>query len=148
MQRRLPWYGHPVLDDCWDYRSRWKPTPYGYIRVRGLREDKRMRALHVITWESIHGPVPEGLELDHLCRLRWCANPNHLEPVTRRENVRRGLSGVLRVPETRCKRDHDLSNAYVTPAGRRQCRECQRARNREYMKTYRKPIQKELATAV
>jgi HNH endonuclease len=48
--------------------------------------------VHKILYEQKFGPVPKGLELDHLCRVRCCVNPDHLETVTRRENIRRGIS--------------------------------------------------------
>lgn len=123
-------------DLCWDYRARWVPDTGGYIRVRGRRADKRMRALHIIVWESLRGSVPAGFELDHLCRHRWCVNPGHLEVVTRATNVQRGLKGDLRLNE--CKEGHSLIGAYVTPIGRRQCLECQRRRNRDYARRQRK----------
>lgn len=47
------------------------------------------RLAHKVQWETVHGPVPDGLELDHLCRQRDCVNPAHLEPVTHAENMRR-----------------------------------------------------------
>lgn len=50
------------------------------------------RLAHRVIWERERGPVPAGLELDHLCRNRWCVNPDHLEPVTHKENMRRGYA--------------------------------------------------------
>lgn len=58
-----------------------KPEKNGYVRVH---QWGKQRYAHVLMWEAEHGPVPEGLELDHLCRNRWCISPSHLEPVTRR----------------------------------------------------------------
>jgi hypothetical protein len=100
--------------------------------------------LHVLVWQAKNGEVPEGLELDHLCRNRACCNPSHLEPVTGSENVRRGLSGVLRPDE--CKRGHSLIGApEYGPSHKRQCVECQRVRNREYAR--RKRAQAKLVAA-
>src|SRR5206468_154186 len=59
---------------------------YGRITV-GLGADKRPTRVHIVAFEHIRGAVPGGMVLDHLCRNRRCCNPDHLEPVTRRENV-------------------------------------------------------------
>jgi len=83
-------------------------------------------------YESVKGPIPPGFEPDHLCRNRRCINPAHLEPVTRRENLRRGI-GEHRPGKTHCKRGHKFTvkNTYVTKAGFRNCRECHRLNERE-----------------
>lgn len=67
-------------------------TRLGYVRVWQGRSRK---LAHVIAWEQAHGPVPLGMELDHLCRNRWCRNPDHLEPVTHRVNSQRASNRKL-----------------------------------------------------
>lgn len=81
-------------------------------------------------YEAFVGPIPDGLQLDHLCRNRGCINPGHLEPVTNRENARRGLHGILL---ERCPHGHpyDDENTVVNSAGGRECRACIRERSAE-----------------
>lgn len=88
---------------------------------------------HRFAYEMHVGPIPDGLDIDHLCRVRHCVNPSHLEPVTRRENVIRGLPfSAIRGDTTRCFRDHELSgdNLLVWNDGRRRCRTCEVDRRR------------------
>ena len=82
--------------------------------------------LHREVYELLVDTIPEGLVLDHLCRVRNCLNPEHLEPVTRRENTQRGE----RAQKKTCKRGHPLNEAYVTRDGHRSCRACNRMRSR------------------
>lgn len=82
---------------------------------------------HRVAYEEIMGPVPEGLELDHLCRTRSCVNPSHLEPVTHRENMNRGDVATRR--KTHCPKGHpyDEENTGIYN-GYRNCRACARLR--------------------
>lgn len=87
---------------------------------------------HRVTYTELVGPIPEGLDLDHLCRNRACCNPEHLEPVERVENVRRGLRGPgYGALITHCKRGHEFAPwnlARSRGEGFRICRSCHRAR--------------------
>ena len=69
---------------CWPWLAAIQ-SGYGYIRQNG-----RPRLAHRVAYEHLVGPIPEGLDIDHLCRNRRCCNPLHMEPVTRSENVKRG----------------------------------------------------------
>jgi HNH endonuclease len=87
------------------------------------------------------GPIPEGCELDHLCREKVCVFPEHLEPVSGRENSRRSRSpAALNARKTHCLRGHLLSgsNLYVFPGGKRQCRICAQASKKAWMATRRR----------
>ncbi|MEV4271931.1 HNH endonuclease signature motif containing protein [Micromonospora aurantiaca (nom. illeg.)] len=88
-----------------------------------------IRPAHRIAYEMKRGPVPDGLELDHLCRNRRCVRPAHLEPVTRRTNLLRGETIPARLAErTHCRHGHEFTpeNTYQW-RGSRFCRTCRAA---------------------
>lgn len=107
---------------------------YGIIWWAG-----RMRPAHVVSYELTHGPVPEGLELDHLCRVRCCIKAGHLEAVTHRVNMLRSPTDTLRVrghaqiAKTVCPAGHLYAghNLYISPIGHRRCKECHRLRQQK-----------------
>ncbi len=84
---------------------------------------------HRWAFEQFKGPIADGLQIDHLCRVRHCVNPDHLEAVSQRANILRGeATSAQRARQTHCKRGHrfDLANTYIRPAGHRNCRACRR----------------------
>lgn len=106
---------------------------YGEIRVDG-----RKQKVHRVMYEMFEGPIPDGLQLDHVkalgCTHRNCANVAHLEPVTPAENTRRSDSpSAINATKTHCPAGHpyDEQNTYYGKTGRRQCRACGRDRIRE-----------------
>ncbi len=103
---------------------------YGSFMVNG----KTVRA-HRYSYEQKFGLIPKGLELDHKCRVLCCVNPDHVEPVTHQENVRRGNSGKHFRDKMHCPGGppYSGSNLYNRPDGGRDCKVCQRRRNREYI---------------
>jgi hypothetical protein len=107
-----------------------KPNSDGYIRVT-VQNRKVMTHRYALMIMGID--IPNGYEVDHLCRNRWCCNTQHLEVVTHLENMKRG-HGVDRAnaQKTHCKFGHEFSagNIYFTPKGSRQCKECRRIRDR------------------
>lgn len=108
---------------------------YGQIRV-GSRADgtRRLAYAHVVAYEHFVGPVPEGLELDHTCRVRNCVAPRHLEAVTHRENMGRSpiSPGAHNAAKAACKRGHpfDEANTRIRSDASRACRTCERERAR------------------
>lgn len=112
-------------ESCWHWRG--SKTRKGYGNFFG--PDRKVVRAHRYSYELAKGPIPEGLELDHLCRNRACVRPDHLDPVTHVENVRRGES-VGPKPDrylSSCKYGHvfDDANTYIHPrTGRRWCRAC------------------------
>ncbi len=85
---------------------------------------------HRWAYEDRFGKVPTGLQLDHLCRIRRCVRPDHLEPVTAKENIRRGETGLKGKSKTHCPRQHEYNsgNTYIGLRGGRKCRTCRRTR--------------------
>lgn len=109
---------------CWLWTGTRQMTGYGRFPI-----GRGSVPAHRFAYEQLACPVPDGLELDHLCRVRNCVNPAHLEPVTRAENNRRRWATY-----THCKNGHDLTdpaNLYFVK-GRRVCKACQRARSAAY----------------
>lgn len=113
----------PKLDDagCWEWTGHITPDGYGRYSL----PDKLGNILaHRWAYELFIGPIPDGLTLDHLCRVKTCVNPYHLEPVSARVNVQRAQSNF-------CKRGHSLQDSYKWH-GTRNCRPCHNIRNQAY----------------
>lgn len=122
---------------CWEWTATRSTKGYGMIGQGAPRST--LISAHRVAFELYVGPVPDGLQLDHLCRVRHCVNPAHLEPVSPRENTRRGLGvGGINAAKTHCSRGHEYSeaNTYLWPSGnRRGCRICIRMHeNKRYGK--------------
>lgn len=90
---------------CWLWTAGVSASGYAMLSGSGTTS----KQAHRFAYELLVGPIPDGLDLDHLCRVRRCVNPGHVEPVTRAENIRRGArADVLRGVRTTCLHGHAL----------------------------------------
>lgn len=109
---------------CWPWKGSQRRGGYGRVRIAG-----RDFAAHRVAYEMEIGAIPEGLELDHLCRNRLCVRPSHLEPVTGQVNTLRGETlAAENAAKQRCIHGHEFTpeNTYWRGTGHRTCRTCQR----------------------
>jgi hypothetical protein len=119
-------------ETCWNWSGSVNRGGYGVVTVGG-RSGKKLYA-HRIAYELYLGPIPHGLDIDHLCRNRRCANPSHLEAVTRRINIVRGIGpkilGSLNANKTHCSNGHPFNekNTVHRIDGGRRCRACDQSR--------------------
>lgn len=109
-------YMPPCEDDCWTWTA---GTTKGYGVIY---KDGRKTLAHRVSLELAGVVIPEGLDVDHLCRNPPCVNPAHLEPVTHQVNMQRGHEGM----KTHCPHGHEYAgiNLWVTKKGHRKCRAC------------------------
>lgn len=115
---------------CWIWQWVLSDVGYGTKRING-----RTVLAHRWMYQQANGPIPTGLTIDHLCRNRACVNPAHMEPVTHKVNVLRGMSpNAINARKTHCLRGHEftLANTYIPPGRqRRQCRACAAERDKK-----------------
>ncbi len=113
------WNGTP----CWLWTGAPNNGGYGSCRWEG-----KLVGTHRLAYEVLVGPISYAMEPDHLCRVRLCVNPEHMEPVTRAENIRRGYAQKAPPPlKSHCLRGHPFTEANTRLYGRRRyCRECGR----------------------
>lgn len=97
----------------------------------------RSRPAHRVAYEALVGDIPDGNQIDHLCKVRRCVNPLHLEPVTQRENILRSDAfSAVNARKTHCIHGHPLSgfNLITDSNGWRKCRKCRNvSRQRQYL---------------
>lgn len=117
---------------CWVWTA--SKTNQGYAQVN--RQGKTSTA-HRVVYELLVSKIPEGLQLDHICRVRHCVCPSHLEPVTQCENILRGVGvAAVNAAKTHCAHGHELSTDNLVPfdwikLGKRICLICSRACDRK-----------------
>lgn len=122
-------------DGCWQWSGSKTKGGYANLKVGG-----KTLVAHRLSFEHFVGPIPEDKQLDHLCRNRACVNPEHLQAVSSRVNVLRGIgTGARYARRTSCSHGHPFTeeNTYVRPDGGRKCRICKRSQNREYKQRLR-----------
>lgn len=118
------------MSNCWVWAGRRNDKGYGIIK-----KGEKITLAHRLVYTTLVGPIPPGLTLDHLCRVRECVNPAHLEPVTLSENCRRGESPMARhARKTSCVNGHPFNEENTCRSQdsrgrwRRACRVCDRVR--------------------
>ena len=113
---------------CWMWTGNVACHGYGHFKVKG-----KQKKAHRVAYELFKGKIGKGLDIDHLCSERSCVNPDHLEAVTAKENVRRTVERGhhKQASQTHCIRGHPLSgdNLYTYPSGTRMCRICHREKS-------------------
>lgn len=134
--RFLNFISYDRINGCWLWTGN-KRNGYGMFRYLG-----RMVSAHRFSFELIKIKIPPRLELDHLCRVTNCVNPDHLEPVTQYVNNMRSDSPAGRnARAVNCPQGHVfVEHGYVNSNGRRECRLCKREYSREFMRQKRAGI--------
>ena len=113
-------------ESCWLWTRATSKHGYGAFML-----DHKKTYVHRLAYEMLVRPIPKGLTIDHLCRVRNCVNPAHMEVVTQGENASRQIHANSK--KTNCPSNHPYlgDNLYVSKTGGRNCRECHRIRNRK-----------------
>lgn len=124
---KLPWWERYEVQPsgCWNWTHSCYRNGYAKMAIKA-----KAYLAHRKFYEHYVGPIPDGLQIDHLCRNRKCVNPKHLEPVTQQENINRGVAvPVINRAKTHCFRGHPFTSEntyhYTSPHGpARQCLQC------------------------
>lgn len=127
------WSKVDKTDTCWNWKGTKNPDGYGLFRV-----DKIKVGSHRFSYELHKGKISKGFVIDHLCRNRSCVNPDHLEVVSNKENILRGISqSATNAKKTHCKHGHILSGDnliiyFYKGKKHRYCKICSREKVRRY----------------
>lgn len=130
------YWAHIEQDEngCWRWQGSLKSNGYASFYAGGGRGTNKTYA-HRFAYELLIGPIPDGLDIDHLCRVRDCSNPGHLEAVTHRENMLRGDTFAAKhARKTHCHQGHpfdEVNTYWFLDGSGRGCRTCRNARSRK-----------------
>lgn len=115
--------------ECWLWTATINASGYGSVGI-----GQQTFLAHRVSYEWERGPIPGGMEVDHLCSVRACVRPDHLEVVTQAQNKRRAADRI-----THCKRGHPFTpeNIYTSPAGYRTCRTCKAMKMSEWYRAHK-----------
>lgn len=121
------WYKVDKTGNCWEWIACTNNDGYGRFRLNG-----KPQLTHCLSYEDKFGKIPKGLELNHICRNRHCVNPDHLEAITHKENIQKGISANRN--KTHCPQGHEYTekNTYIHPSMKRMCRTCRQILARKY----------------
>jgi len=118
----VAWKPEPqTVDGCWLWAG--GKTAAGYGQHRRVY-------VHRASFEAYVGPIPNGYQVDHLCRVRACYNPAHLDAVSEAENVRRQPNVIAQLARTHCPWGHAYDESMRRSTGKRHCRACNREKER------------------
>jgi len=137
------WEKVEKTNDCWLWTASKNKGGYGKYGI-----SRGMYQAHRVSWTIHNGDIPSDLVIDHLCRVRHCVNPSHLEPVTNAVNIRRGDTGSWGRARTHCPHGHEYNEEntrkIVRPTGItvRMCKECGRVKSLEHARRSRKALSK------
>lgn len=132
-------------DTCWLWTSALSVAGYGVFMLH----DKNLMLAHRVAYTLCKGPIPIGKSLDHLCRNTACCNPDHVEPVSHKENIRRGRTSeatkARASAQTHCRHGHPYDETSRTKSGHRLCRSCEENKLERRYEAWRQKKRKERA---
>ena len=115
------------MTDCWNWTGAKTKDGYGQISVKD-----KIKLAHRISYELFKGQIKEGLVINHLCSNTSCVNPEHLEVVTQKVNIQKGLTGYYQTLRTQCPRGHEYTPDNLVKQKGRACKICAHDRSKAF----------------